>query len=87
MTRLNLAPFTTLAARLLTAVLRHSQRARMRRALRRLDDHLLRDVGLSRAEAEALADSLTAIPVWDAPAHWLIGQSRPKACANPECGA
>lgn len=83
MTRPTLALLSTLATR----ALHFGERARMRRALRRLDDHLLQDIGLSRAEAEALADSLTTIPVWDAPAHWQIGQSRPKACANPACDA
>lgn len=40
--------------------------ARSRRALAHLDDHLLSDIGLSRAEAEAEAIR----PVWDAPSHW-----------------
>ncbi|MDM7932835.1 DUF1127 domain-containing protein [Tabrizicola sp.] len=40
--------------------------SRSRRHLARLDDHLLRDIGLSRAEAEAEV----ARPVWDAPPHW-----------------
>ncbi|NJS40254.1 MAG: DUF1127 domain-containing protein [Rhodobacteraceae bacterium] len=87
MTRPTLAPITTLATRALAATLRLGERARMRRALRRLDDHLLRDVGLSRAEAEALADSLGPLSDWDAPPHWQIGHSRPKACANPACDA
>ena len=39
---------------------------RQRRALRRLDDHLLRDIGLTRHEAEAEA----AAPAWDVPPHW-----------------
>jgi uncharacterized protein YjiS (DUF1127 family) len=39
---------------------------RSRRSLRRLDDHLLRDIGLTRAEAEAEATRA----LWDAPAHW-----------------
>jgi uncharacterized protein YjiS (DUF1127 family) len=40
--------------------------AQSRRALRRLDDHLLRDIGLTRHEAESEA---TRAP-WDAPSHW-----------------
>ncbi|TNC51846.1 DUF1127 domain-containing protein [Rubellimicrobium rubrum] len=40
---------------------------RSRRRLMNLDDHLLRDVGLSRSEAMAEADR----PAWNAPAHWL----------------
>jgi uncharacterized protein YjiS (DUF1127 family) len=40
--------------------------ARQRRALARLDDHLLRDIGIEPAAAwsEALR------PVWDVPRHW-----------------
>ncbi|WP_238382514.1 DUF1127 domain-containing protein [Tabrizicola thermarum] len=40
--------------------------ARSRRALRHLDDHLLRDVGLTRSEALTEA----AQSAWKAPAHW-----------------
>ncbi|OYW58339.1 MAG: hypothetical protein B7Z10_02335 [Rhodobacterales bacterium 32-66-7] len=40
--------------------------ARSRRALRRLDDRLLSDIGLTRAEAVAEARR----PLWDAPLHW-----------------
>jgi uncharacterized protein YjiS (DUF1127 family) len=40
--------------------------AQSRRALRRLDDHLLRDIGLTRHEAESEA---TRVP-WDPPLHW-----------------
>lgn len=40
--------------------------ARTRRALARLDDHLLRDIGLSREQAEAE----TRRRLWDAPSHW-----------------
>lgn len=39
---------------------------RERQALLRLDDAMLRDIGLSREEA--LAES--ARPIWDAPANW-----------------
>mgnify|MGYP001765411063 CR=1 FL=1 len=39
---------------------------RDRRALLRLEPHLLRDIGLSEAEARAEA----ARPVWDVPSHW-----------------
>ena len=35
-------------------------------ALLQLDDGLLRDIGISRAQAVELA----AAPVWDAPNHW-----------------
>jgi uncharacterized protein YjiS (DUF1127 family) len=40
--------------------------ARSRKGLARLDAHLLRDIGLTSAEAQAEADR----PVWDAPSHW-----------------
>lgn len=40
---------------------------RQRAALRRLDDHQLADLGLSRSEAEAEARR----PLWDAPRHWM----------------
>lgn len=39
---------------------------RQHQALARLDDALLRDIGLTRTEANAEA----ARPVWDAPNHW-----------------
>lgn len=39
---------------------------RQRQALRRLDDLRLRDLGISRAEAEAEARR----PIWDAPETW-----------------
>ena len=35
-------------------------------SLRLLDDHLLRDIGVTRAEALSEADRAP----WDAPAHW-----------------
>jgi uncharacterized protein YjiS (DUF1127 family) len=41
------------------------RRSRLR--LGELDDHLLRDIGLSRGEAGREAEQLT----WDAPDHWL----------------
>jgi uncharacterized protein YjiS (DUF1127 family) len=40
--------------------------ARSRRALLRLDDHILRDIGLTRHEAEIEANRAP----WDAPLHW-----------------
>ncbi len=39
---------------------------RQRRMLVRLDDHALRDIGLSRADAQDEA----ARPIWDVPSHW-----------------
>ena len=46
--------------------------ARQRRALTHLDDAALRDVGISREEAETEA----ARPFWDAPAHWSAAPRR-----------
>lgn len=40
--------------------------SRSRRGLRHLDDHLLRDIGLTREEAAVEASR----PIWDAPSHW-----------------
>lgn len=40
--------------------------ARSRRSLSKLDDHLLRDIGLTRSQAQAEADRA----IWDAPSHW-----------------
>lgn len=39
---------------------------RSRRRLADLDPHLLRDIGVTRAQAEAESER----PLWDAPAHW-----------------
>jgi len=49
---------------------------RQRSHLRRLDDHLLSDIGLSRADALAEASR----PAWDAPGHW-------QAAPAPACPA
>lgn len=48
--------------RILTALALHRSRAR----LADLPDHMLRDIGCTRAEAEAEA----ARPLWDVPDHW-----------------
>lgn len=51
----------------LLARLRHALAvSRSRHALTRLDDHLLRDIGLTRDVAEAEARRKD----WDAPPHW-----------------
>lgn len=54
-------PFGILS-RVRTAMTLYRQRAR----LAALDDHLLRDVGLTRDEALAEATR----PLWDVPSHW-----------------
>ncbi|MBC2834388.1 DUF1127 domain-containing protein [Paragemmobacter straminiformis] len=41
--------------------------ARSRAHLARLDDHLLRDIGLTQEQAKAEVSR----PVWDAPDHWI----------------
>jgi uncharacterized protein YjiS (DUF1127 family) len=49
------------ADRVITALLRWHELARQRRALLSLDDHMLKDIGLSRADAAREA----ARPFWD----------------------
>ena len=39
---------------------------RQRRSLASLDDHLLRDIGVTREQAQNEATR----PLWDVPAHW-----------------
>jgi uncharacterized protein YjiS (DUF1127 family) len=53
-------------SRLPSRLLHHAALARSRRSLSLLDDHLLRDIGLTREEALAEAER----PAWDAPSHW-----------------
>ncbi len=52
--------------RLLLRLLAWRHEARQKARLRLLDDRLLQDIGVTRAEAEAEADR----PLWDSPAHW-----------------
>lgn len=52
--------------RLFGRILAASDLARSRGSLSKLDDHLLRDIGLSREEALAEAGR----PIWDPPRHW-----------------
>ncbi|WP_136645024.1 DUF1127 domain-containing protein [Tabrizicola sp. YIM 78059] len=54
-------PFLQWLAKVLTL-------ARSRQALSRLDDHLLRDIGLTRDQAEAEARRRA----WDVPLHWKL---------------
>lgn len=56
----------TLLSRLPSRLIDFSALTRSRRSLSRLDDHLLRDIGLTRAQARAEADRRG----WDAPSHW-----------------
>jgi uncharacterized protein YjiS (DUF1127 family) len=50
----------------LAGLLHLSTIARSRARLATLDDHLLRDIGLTREDAEAEATR----PIWDVPSHW-----------------
>lgn len=68
-------PMTTLALRLLArrprplaALAAALEAHRSRKALARLDPHLLRDIGLTHDEARTEA----ARPLWDPPAHWTL---------------
>ncbi len=56
----------SLLSRLPSRLIHISALVRSRRSLSRLDDHLLRDIGLTRAQALAEADRRA----WDAPSHW-----------------
>ncbi|MBP9048913.1 MAG: DUF1127 domain-containing protein [Tabrizicola sp.] len=53
-------------SRLPHRLLAASTLVRSRHSLRLLDDHLLRDIGVTRAEALSEADRAP----WDAPGHW-----------------
>lgn len=48
-------------------LLRRLDCGRSRRRLADLDDHILRDIGLTRDQALQEAER----PIWDVPAHWL----------------
>jgi hypothetical protein len=56
---------------------------RQRRDLARLDDHMLRDIGLTRAEALTEAQR----PAWDAPGHWVATTPRPAPRRAEACCA
>jgi uncharacterized protein YjiS (DUF1127 family) len=51
---------------LLARLLGWREEARQKARLRLLDDRLLSDIGVTRAQAEAEADR----PAWDSPSHW-----------------
>lgn len=52
--------------RLVMGLLQRFSLRRSRRRLSELDDHLLRDVGITRTQAKTEA----ARPLWDAPDRW-----------------
>ena len=56
------APFTNILA----SIFHLNARFQQRHHLAQLDDHLLRDIGLTRAQANALA----AQEPWDGMPHW-----------------
>lgn len=60
------ARLARLPGRLFFRLLAAQALVQSRRRLTRLDDHILRDIGLTRAEAEDEASR----PAWDAPLHW-----------------
>lgn len=53
------------ATRLLFLIGRYSSAFREKRALKNLDDRLLEDIGISRADRDAFLKQS-----WDAPDHW-----------------
>lgn len=56
---------------LLTWLFRRDAQRRSRRRLAELEDHLLSDIGVTRAQALAAAERPdTQAPRWDAPARW-----------------
>ena len=63
----SLSPFVRARMRPLGLLLRSDAMQRSRHRLGELDDHLLRDIGLTRGEASL--ESRRA--GWDAPRHWL----------------
>lgn len=56
----------SLLRRVVARIVQMQELRAARLALARLDDHLLRDIGLSAAEAQEEAERAP----WDAPAHW-----------------
>lgn len=60
-------PRPTGEPRPLRRLLRLAALRRSRLRLAELDDHLLRDIGLTRGEASLEAERVS----WDAPAHWF----------------
>lgn len=65
-TRAAHAPKTNARQGLLARITGMTALYRQRKALKNLDDHLLRDIGLTRDEALMEATK----PAWDAPQHW-----------------
>ena len=64
---LHLRRFGLAPVRFLSRALGFAALSRSRYSLARLDDRLLCDIGVTRAEAMAEASR----PAWDAPSHWM----------------
>ncbi|MDP3340712.1 DUF1127 domain-containing protein [Frigidibacter sp.] len=67
-TRQTLARFVPKLGSLLKALRLMAAARRQRRALLRLDDALLRDIGQDHLSARAEASR----PIWDVPQHWRL---------------
>lgn len=61
-----LTPASTLGLRLVVLLVKWGERRRTRRALGKLDDHLVKDIGLTRW----MADRESTRPFWEGPDHW-----------------
>ena len=66
MVRSLFAPFVSIRFSILHEVKARVELARQRRALAKLDDHALKDIGVTRREAQTEATR----SVWDAPENW-----------------
>jgi len=53
---------------LLTTMLKAASIRRERQCLKGLDEHILKDIGVSRIDADVEASR----PVWDAPSRWFL---------------
>jgi uncharacterized protein YjiS (DUF1127 family) len=61
------APRARPALSLLSRLVQARALARQRKALATLDDAILKDIGITRFDAQRES----ARPVWDAPQHWM----------------
>lgn len=64
-----LTPFSALALRIVATLVIWQERRKSRRALGTLDDHMLRDIGLTRYEAQTESER----PFWEGPHWWRQG--------------
>lgn len=61
-----LTAFSGFALRVVVTIVAWEELRKTRKSLGKLDDHILRDIGLTRAQAKAEARR----SVWDAAPHW-----------------